>query len=112
MLKKLSNQYLFNFGVVLCSILLSSLTHADEEQLILKPISVSADSTSFIGIADSANVGIVTKKQLESRAVYRPAELLEAAPGLVVTQHSGEGKANQFFYVGLILTTVPIYALV
>jgi hypothetical protein len=30
----------------------------------------------------------------------RPGEILEAAPGLVVTQHSGEGKANQYFLRG------------
>jgi outer membrane receptor protein involved in Fe transport len=32
--------------------------------------------------------------------VTRPGELLEAAPGLIVTQHSGEGKANQYFLRG------------
>ncbi len=38
---------------------------------------------------------------LMSRPLTRPGELLEAAPGLVVTQHSGEGKANQYFLRGL-----------
>ncbi len=42
----------------------------------------------------------MTKKQLNARTVYRPGELLEAAPGLVVSQHSGEGKANQFYLRG------------
>src|SRR5262249_19028970 len=37
---------------------------------------------------------------LEDRPIYRPGEILEAVPGLVVTQHSGEGKANQFFLRG------------
>lgn len=31
----------------------------------------------------------------------RPAEVLEVVPGLVVTQHSGEGKANQYFLRGM-----------
>jgi outer membrane receptor protein involved in Fe transport len=32
--------------------------------------------------------------------VTRPGEILEAVPGLIVTQHSGEGKANQYFLRG------------
>ena len=55
---------------------------------------------TLVGAADSANVGTVTKKQLEARTAYRPGELLEATPGLVVSQHSGEGKANQFYLRG------------
>jgi len=37
---------------------------------------------------------------LNERPVTRPGEVLEAAPGLIVTQHSGEGKANQYFLRG------------
>ena len=43
---------------------------------------------------------MVTQQQLDARTVYRPGELLEAVPGLVVSQHSGEGKANQFYLRG------------
>ena len=53
-----------------------------------------------LGLADSASAGSVSRQQLEARTVYRPGELLEAAPGVLVTQHSGEGKANQFFLRG------------
>jgi outer membrane receptor protein involved in Fe transport len=42
----------------------------------------------------------VTGSELSARLVTRPGELLEAAPGLIVTQHSGEGKANQYFLRG------------
>jgi len=42
----------------------------------------------------------VTGAELNARPVTRPGELLEAAPGLIVTQHSGEGKANQYFLRG------------
>jgi outer membrane receptor protein involved in Fe transport len=42
----------------------------------------------------------VTGTALNARPVTRPGELLEAAPGLIVTQHSGEGKANQYFLRG------------
>ncbi|WP_246692643.1 TonB-dependent receptor [Methylobacterium sp. WL64] len=48
----------------------------------------------------SASAGVITGAQLNSRPVTRPGEVLEAVPGLIVTQHSGEGKANQFFLRG------------
>jgi outer membrane receptor protein involved in Fe transport len=41
-----------------------------------------------------------TGEELNARPVMRPGELLEATPGLIVTQHSGEGKANQYFLRG------------
>ncbi len=66
----------------------------------LETVVVTGSTTSLVGVADSASVGTVTQKQLEARTVYRPGELLEAAPGLVVSQHSGEGKANQFYLRG------------
>ncbi len=41
-----------------------------------------------------------TGEELNARPVTRPGEILEAVPGLIVTQHSGEGKANQYFLRG------------
>ena len=41
-----------------------------------------------------------TGEEINSRPVTRPGEVLEADPGLIVTQHSGEGKANQYFLRG------------
>ncbi|CAO4163735.1 TonB-dependent receptor [Methylorubrum populi] len=49
---------------------------------------------------DAASAGIVSGAALNNRPVTRPGEVLEAVPGLIVTQHSGEGKANQFFLRG------------
>lgn len=66
----------------------------------LDTVEVKAGALDLIGEADSANVGTVTRQQLEARTVYRPGELLEATPGLIVSQHSGEGKANQFYLRG------------
>ena len=71
---------------------------ADPESLA--PVTVESSRNSQLGIADSANAGVVTQQQLEARTVYRPGELLEATPGLIVSQHSGEGKANQFYLRG------------
>src|ERR1700744_2619577 len=42
----------------------------------------------------------VSGAELNTRQVTRPGEILEAVPGLIVTQHSGEGKANQYFLRG------------
>lgn len=67
----------------------------------LDVVEVKSTADNLIGAADSANQGTVTKKQLDARTVYRPGELLETVPGLIVSQHSGEGKANQFYARGV-----------
>ena len=54
----------------------------------------------LIGKSESSSQGTVTRAQLETRPVLRTGELLETVPGLVVTQHSGDGKANQYFLRG------------
>lgn len=53
-----------------------------------------------VGIAQSASQGFIAADDLMAKPVYRTGELLEAVPGVVVTQHSGEGKANQYFVRG------------
>ncbi len=67
----------------------------------LQRIVVTGSASTQVGVADSASVGTVTQAQLAARTVYRPGELLEATPGLIVSQHSGEGTANQFYLRGL-----------
>ena len=63
-----------------------------------------ADATepgeSLIGIADTASQGVVTAEQIALLPVARPGDVLEAIPGLVISQHSGEGKANQYYLRG------------
>jgi hypothetical protein len=66
----------------------------------LDEIVVVASLTELQGDPGSASQGIVTEDQLELRPVLRTGELLETVPGLVVTQHSGAGKANQYFLRG------------
>lgn len=53
-----------------------------------------------IGVAQSASQGFVRMEQLQAQPIYRTGELLETVPGLIITQHSGEGKANQYFIRG------------
>ncbi|CAG9185684.1 hypothetical protein LMG32289_06055 [Cupriavidus pampae] len=68
----------------------------------LPPVTVHADAgvitTTDTGV--SANQGFITREQLQNRPLLRPGELLETVPGLIVTQHSGDGKANQYFLRG------------
>src|SRR5262245_36861321 len=50
-----------------------------------------------IGRASSSSEGQVNFAEFQDRPLLRPGELLEVVPGLAVTQHSGSGKANQYF---------------
>jgi hypothetical protein len=72
-------------------------------------LSVSAVSTTIrvegreddlIGLADSANQGTVGARELEVRPILRSGEVLETVPGVIITQHAGGGKANQYFLRG------------
>ncbi|NDC09554.1 MAG: TonB-dependent receptor [Oxalobacteraceae bacterium] len=66
----------------------------------LPEVEVSASRYSLIGIADSASEGVAGQFQIRNRVVARTGELLEVVPGLIVSQHSGDGKANQYFLRG------------
>jgi outer membrane receptor protein involved in Fe transport len=66
----------------------------------LEEVVVSGKLERLGGEPASATVGIATSEQLDLRPVLRTGELLEVVPGLVVTQHSGSGKANQYFLRG------------
>ena len=61
---------------------------------------VENPAENLVGIAQSASQGAITAKQLDERPLMRDGEVLETVPGLIVTQHSGEGKANQYFLRG------------
>jgi hypothetical protein len=55
---------------------------------------------NLVGIAASASQGAITAAQLEVRPIMRAGEVLETVPGMIVSQHSGEGKANQYYVRG------------
>ncbi|WP_395010907.1 TonB-dependent receptor [Undibacterium sp.] len=84
--------------VSLIASLLSASCIADEGAV--QKVVVDGARTSQLGITDAAGTGMVGQKKLEAMTTYRPGELLEAVPGVIVSQHSGEGKANQFFLRG------------
>ena len=72
----------------------------DDDAARLPDIIVTGRSDSQVGIAHSASQGNVGAAELQYRPLVRPGELLEAVPGLIVSQHSGEGKANQYYLRG------------
>ena len=73
---------------------------AAHAQTQLKPVTIEGNYDNAVGTSDAASEGVVTSKLLESRPTLRPAEVLEFVPGVIVTQHSGDGKANQYFLRG------------
>ena len=66
----------------------------------LEEIVVTASRLGLVGESRAASEGVVPGVQLQGRPILRPGEVLEVVPGLVVTQHSGDGKANQYFLRG------------
>ncbi len=63
-------------------------------------IVVTGRQEDLTGIASSANQGTVSASDLALRPVLRPGEVVEQIPGVIITQHSGSGKANQYFLRG------------
>src|SRR5690606_27280629 len=61
---------------------------------------VENPAENLVGVAQSASQGAITSRQLEARPIMRPGEVLETVPGLIISQHSGEGKANQYYLRG------------
>ncbi len=85
----------FTLGVV-AHASAQTVAAADTPQTVV----VTGRSANLVGVADSATEGTITAEQLADRPLLRPAEVLESVPGLIITQHSGDGKANQYFLRG------------
>lgn len=79
----------------------SSAGEAEEESLqVYDRVEVKARADDLTGIASSATEGATGHEDLAKRPLLRPAELVETVPGVIATQHSGDGKANQYFLRG------------
>ena len=87
-------------GIGIIVVLIQISANAAEEIQQLETIEVIGNYQNSVGTSDSASQGIVTPKMFEHRPILRPGEVLEAVPGLIITQHSGDGKANQYFLRG------------
>src|SRR5574343_1781583 len=87
--------------VLLASICLgASLAHGGGIQTLEVVEVTGSESHDLVGVASTASEGNVTARQLANRPLLRPAEVLELVPGLIVSQHSGDGKANQYYLRG------------
>ena len=73
---------------------------ATQPEQVLPAVVVTGRQDSLLGVADSATVGVTGAAQLAERPILRTGELLETVPGLIITQHAGGGKANQYFLRG------------
>jgi hypothetical protein len=63
-------------------------------------VNVQGRQDDLVGIADSATQGTVGAAELADRPILRSGEVLETVPGVIITQHAGGGKANQYFLRG------------
>ena len=66
----------------------------------LPTITVTSPVGNDVGTSDAASAGEVSGEQLNALPLLRPGDALDTIPGLVVSQHSGDGKANQLFLRG------------
>jgi outer membrane receptor protein involved in Fe transport len=64
------------------------------------PAASAAGSSAAVAPISSSSEKNRSGEDVNARPLSRPAEALEVVPGLIVTQHSGEGKANQYFLRG------------
>jgi hypothetical protein len=67
------------------------------EVVRLPEVMVIGRASNLVGVAKSASQGTTGQAQLEDRPILRSGEILETVPGVIITQHAGGGKANQYF---------------
>jgi len=72
----------------------------NSQPIVLPGVVVTGRQDSMIGIASSATQGTVGATELADRPILRVGEILETVPGVIITQHAGGGKANQYFLRG------------
>lgn len=108
--RRARTRWLWGVGTVgaLCNLGVPAVVRADtpanappaDTSQTLEEITISAKRLELLGTAPSASVGVISDQEIQLAPVYRPGQLLETVPGLIVTSHSGEGKANQFLMRG------------
>ena len=83
-------------GVACLHVQLMAATPSGQDE-----VEIMASSDSALGTRDAASQGVVGASVIKIKPLLRPADVLEFVPGMVVTQHSGDGKANQYFLRGM-----------
>ncbi|MET0373450.1 MAG: TonB-dependent receptor [Rhizorhabdus sp.] len=71
-----------------------------EDQAPAGEIVIYGREIEQVGVAKSGSQGTVGYADFEDKPISRVGELVENVPGVIVTQHSGTGKANQYFLRG------------
>lgn len=93
-----------NIGHLLSAIAVFSIpTQAQDSfsaETEIEEITVYGRELDLLGVAKAASQGTVGYGDFKDRPLARVGELVEVIPGAVATQHSGEGKANQYFLRG------------
>jgi len=91
---ELRQKIIYSYFLVAMS---SATAHETPE---LSAVEVRAKAENLEGIAAAGSQGVVSSQRLAALPILRPGEALEMVPGLIVTQHAGDGKANQYFLRG------------
>lgn len=66
----------------------------------LEEFNIQGKAYDLVGLAMTSSTGVANNNELSQRPFQRRGELLEVVPGMIVTQHAGGGKANQYFIRG------------
>ena len=83
---------------IMCAAVLAQPAFADAA--LTESVIVTGRAGDMTGIAASSNEGSISAADMALRPLLRPGEIVENIPGVIVTQHSGDGKANQYFLRG------------
>jgi outer membrane receptor protein involved in Fe transport len=84
----------------LCLPVWAHATANDDDATTVGQVVVTASHVDMLGTAVTASQGAITEEEIRLRPIYRVGQLLESVPGLVVSIHSGEGKAPQYLLRG------------
>ena len=77
-----------------------STESSTNDEIEMPEIVVTGQRDSMLGVAESASQGTTSAEELADRPILRSGEVLETVPGVIITQHAGGGKANQYFLRG------------
>lgn len=105
MSSKLLKTWVCISAVLALSLLISgsvafSQSSLDHPIIDLDEFGVRGKAYDLVGLARSSSTGVANNAELSQRPIQRRGELLEVVPGMIVTQHAGGGKANQYFIRG------------
>jgi len=87
-------------STLFCVVTAIAAPSAYSQATTIEEVVVWGRAEQLIGRAASASQGVVGYDDFSTRPLARVGELVEVVPGMIATQHSGPGKANQYFLRG------------